>query len=248
VKGLQGKVALVTGAGRGIGKAIATRLAAEGVRVVIADVDGTTANATAEEIGRGAVAVKMDVTDPASVRDGVAEAVRAAGPIEILVNNAGWDKVEPFVKSQEETWDRVLAINLKGPIRCARAVLDGMIERKAGKIISISSDAGRVGSTGEAVYSAAKAGVIGFSKTLARETARHGINVNVVCPGPTNTQLLRDVAPQNPKLIEALKRAVPFGRIGEPEEIAAAVAFLASDDAAFITGQTLSVSGGLTMV
>jgi 2-hydroxycyclohexanecarboxyl-CoA dehydrogenase len=248
VKGLQGKVALVTGAGRGIGKAIATRLAAEGARVVIADVDGTTANATAGEIGRGAVAVKMDVTDPASVRDGVAEAVRAAGPIEVLVNNAGWDKVEPFVKSQEETWDRVIAINLKGPIRCARAVLDGMIERKAGKIISISSDAGRVGSTGEAVYSAAKAGVIGFSKTLARETARHGINVNVVCPGPTNTPLLNEIAGGNDKLIESLRRAIPMGRTGEPDDIAGAVAFLASDDAGFITGQTLSVSGGLSMM
>jgi 2-hydroxycyclohexanecarboxyl-CoA dehydrogenase len=248
VKGLQGKVALVTGAGRGIGKAIATRLAAEGARVVIADVDGTTANATAGEIGRGAVAVKMDVTDPASVRDGVAEAVRAVGPIEVLVNNAGWDKVEPFVKSQEETWDRVIAINLKGPIRCARAVLDGMIERKAGKIISISSDAGRVGSTGEAVYSAAKAGVIGFSKTLARETARHGINVNVVCPGPTNTPLLNEIAGGNDKLIESLRRAIPMGRTGEPDDIAGAVAFLASDDAGFITGQTLSVSGGLSMM
>jgi len=174
--------------------------------------------------------------------------VRAAGPIEVLVNNAGWDKVEPFVKSQEETWDRVIAINLKGPIRCARAVLDGMIERKAGKIISISSDAGRVGSTGEAVYSAAKAGVIGFSKTLARETARHGINVNVVCPGPTNTPLLNEIAGGNDKLIESLRRAIPMGRTGEPDDIAGAVAFLASDDAGFITGQTLSVSGGLSMM
>jgi 2-hydroxycyclohexanecarboxyl-CoA dehydrogenase len=152
------------------------------------------------------------------------------------------------VKSQEETWDRVIAINLKGPIRCARAVLDGMIERKAGKIISISSDAGRVGSTGEAVYSAAKAGVIGFSKTLARETARHGINVNVVCPGPTNTPLLNEIAGGNDKLIESLRRAIPMGRTGEPDDIAGAVAFLASDDAGFITGQTLSVSGGLSMM
>ena len=248
MRGLQGKVALVTGAGRGIGKAIAIRLAAEGARVVIADVDGETAKATADEIGRGAVALKMDVTDSASVRDGVAEAVRVAGPIDVLVNNAGWDKVEPFVKSQEETWDRVIAINLKGPIRCARAVLDGMIERKAGKIISISSDAGRVGSTGEAVYSAAKAGVIGFSKTLARETARYGINVNVVCPGPTNTPLLNSIAGGNDKLIESLRRAIPMGRTGEPDDIAGAVVFLASDDAGFITGQTLSVSGGLSMM
>jgi len=247
VRGLEGKVALVTGAGRGIGKAIATRLAAEGARVAVADLDVETASATAKEIGGGAIAVKMDVTDTASVQGGVAEIVKQLGPVDVLVNNAGWDKVEPFVKSQEETWDRVIAINLKGPIRCARAVLDSMIERKRGKIVSISSDAGRVGSTGEAVYSAAKAGVIGFSRTLARETARYSINVNVVCPGPTNTPLLQDIAGGNDKLIESLRKAIPMGRTGEPDDIAGAVAFLASDDAGFITGQTLSVSGGLTM-
>jgi 2-hydroxycyclohexanecarboxyl-CoA dehydrogenase len=248
MKGLSGKVALVTGAGRGIGKAIATRLAAEGARVAIADVDAATAAATAEEIGHGAIAVKMDVTDTASVRSAVEEAAKRLGPIDVLVNNAGWDKVEPFVKSQEETWDRVLAINLKGPIRCTRAVLDSMIERRAGKIVSIGSDAGRVGSSGEAVYSAAKAGVIGFTKTLARETARYGINVNVVCPGPTNTPLLQEIAGGNEKLMTALKQAIPMGRTGEPDDIAGAVAFLASDDAGFITGQTLSVSGGLSMM
>jgi 2-hydroxycyclohexanecarboxyl-CoA dehydrogenase len=246
MRGLKDRVALVTGAGRGIGRAIAERLAAEGAKVATLDVDEATAQAAGEAIG--GVGLRMDVTDGASVRAAVEEAERRLGPTDVLVNNAGWDKAEPFVKSAEETWDKVLAINLKGPIRVTRAVLDGMIARGRGRIVSISSDAGRVGSSGEAVYSAAKAGVIGFSKTLARELARHHINVNVVCPGPTNTQLLRDVAPQNPKLIEALRRAVPFGRIGEPEEIAAAVAFLASDDAAFITGQTLSVSGGLTMV
>ena len=248
MKGLSGKVALVTGAGRGIGKAIATRLAAEGARVAIADVDAATAATTAEEIGHGAIAVKMDVTDTASVRSAVEEAAKRLGPIDVLVNNAGWDKVEPFVKSQEETWDRVLAINLKGPIRCTRAVLDSMIERRAGKIVSIGSDAGRVGSSGEAVYSAAKAGVIGFSKTLARETARYGINVNVVCPGPTNTPLLQEIAGGNETLLTALKQAIPMGRTGEPDDIAGAVAFLASDDAGFITGQTLSVSGGLSMM
>jgi len=248
MKGLSGKVALVTGAGRGIGKAIATRLAAEGARVAIADVDAATAAATAEEIGHGAIAVKMDVTDTASVRSGVEEAAKRLGPIDVLVNNAGWDKVEPFVKSQEETWDRVLAINLKGPIRCTRAVLDSMIERRAGKIVSIGSDAGRVGSSGEAVYSAAKAGVIGFTKTLAREMARYGINVNVVCPGPTNTPLLQEIAGGNEKLLAALKQAIPMGRTGEPDDIAGAVVFLASDDAGFITGQTLSVSGGLSMM
>jgi 2-hydroxycyclohexanecarboxyl-CoA dehydrogenase len=246
MRGLKDRVALVTGAGRGIGRAIAERLAAEGARVAALDVDESTARATGEAIG--GIGLGMDVTDGASVEAAIAEATRSIGPADILVNNAGWDKAEPFVKSAEETWDKVLAINLRGPIRVTRAVLDAMIERRRGRIVSISSDAGRVGSSGEAVYSAAKAGIIGFSKTLARELARYQINVNVVCPGPTNTQLLKDVAPENPKLIEALKRAVPFGRIGEPEEIAAAVAFLASDDAAYITGQTLSVSGGLTMV
>jgi 2-hydroxycyclohexanecarboxyl-CoA dehydrogenase len=246
MRGLKDRVALVTGAGRGIGRAIAERLAAEGAKVAALDVDERTAREAGEAV-RG-IGLCMDVTDAGAVAAAVAEAERRLGPTDILVNNAGWDKAEPFVKSTEETWDKVLAINLKGPIRMARAVLDGMIERRRGRIVSISSDAGRVGSTGEAVYSAAKAGIIGLSKTLAREVARYQINVNVVCPGPTNTQLLQDVAPDNPKLIEALKRAVPFGRIGEPDEIAAAVAFLASDDAAFITGQTLSVSGGLTMV
>jgi 2-hydroxycyclohexanecarboxyl-CoA dehydrogenase len=248
MRGLAGKNVLVTGAGRGIGKAIAARLAAEGARVAVADIDLNTATASALEIGAGAVAVKMDVTDSTSVRDGVAEAVKRLGPIDVLVNNAGWDKVEPFVKSQEETWDRVLAINLKGPIRCARAVLDSMIERRAGKIVSIGSDAARVGSTGEAVYSAAKAGVIGFTKTLAREVARYGINVNVVCPGPTNTPLLQEIAGGNEKLLASLRQAIPLGRTGEPDDIAGAVAFLASDDAGFVTGQTLSVSGGLSMI
>jgi 2-hydroxycyclohexanecarboxyl-CoA dehydrogenase len=248
MKGLEGKVALVTGAGRGIGKAIAERLAAEGAKVAVADIDPATAAATAAEIGRGAIAVTMDVTDGESVRDAVAETAKQLGPIDVLVNNAGWDKIEPFVKSHEETWDRVIAINLKGPIRCARAVLDSMIERRSGKIVSIGSDAGRVGSTGEAVYSAAKAGVIGFGRTLAREVARYGINVNVVCPGPTNTPLLRETVGGNEKLMASLKQAIPLGRTGEPDDLASAVAFLASDDAGFITGQTLSVSGGLSMV
>jgi 2-hydroxycyclohexanecarboxyl-CoA dehydrogenase len=248
MKGLEGKVALVTGAGRGIGKAIAERLAAEGAKVAVADIDPATAAATASEIGRGAIAVTMDVTDGASVRDAVAETAKHLGPIDVLVNNAGWDKIEPFVKSQEETWDRVIAINLKGPIRCARAVLDSMIERRSGKIVSIGSDAGRVGSSGEAVYSAAKAGVIGFGRTLAREVARYGINVNVVCPGPTNTPLLQETIGGNEKLMASLKQAIPLGRTGEPDDLASAVAFLASDDAGFITGQTLSVSGGLSMI
>ncbi len=248
MRGLKDKVAFVTGAGRGIGRAIALRLAGEGAKVAVTDLDEATARATAADIGATAIALRVDVTDGASVRAAVAETERRLGPIDILVNNAGWDKAEPFVKSAEATWDKVLAINLKGPLVCTRAVLDGMIARGRGRIVSIGSDAGRVGSKGEAVYSAAKAGVIGFSKTLAREVARYQINVNVVCPGPTNTPLFHAIAGESPKLMEGLKRAVPFGRIGEPEDIAAAVAFLASDDAAFMTGQTLSVSGGLTMI
>ncbi len=211
------------------------------------DLDEASARSTAGEIGAAAAGLRVDVTDPVTIRKAVAETERCLGSIDVLVNNAGWDRAEPFLESSEENWGKVIAINLKGVLHCVKAILPGMVERGRGRIVSISSDAARVGSSGEAVYSAAKAGVVAFSKTLAREMARHHINVNVVCPGPTNTQLLQEVAGGNTKLIEALRRAVPFGRIGEPEEIAAAVAFFASDDAAFVTGQTLSVSGGLTM-
>ncbi|MBI4200316.1 MAG: 3-oxoacyl-ACP reductase FabG [Chloroflexi bacterium] len=244
---LQGRVAFVTGAGRGIGRAIARRLAEEGARVAVTDVDDAAARATATEIGEAAVGLRADVTDPTSIRKAVEETERRLGPIDVLVNNAGWDKVEPFLESSQETWDKVLGINLRGPLNCVKAVLPGMVQRGRGRIVSVSSDAGRVGSSGEAVYTAAKAGIIGFSKAVAREVARYQINVNVVCPGPTNTALFKEVARDRPKLADALARAIPWGRIGEPEDIAAAVAFLASDDAAYITGQTLSVSGGLTM-
>ncbi|HEY8530945.1 MAG TPA: SDR family oxidoreductase, partial [Limnochorda sp.] len=189
-----------------------------------------------------------DVTDPAHVVAAVRATEQTLGPIDVLVNNAGWDKVGLFLESDERTWDRIIAVNLKGVLHCTKAVLSGMVERGRGRIVNISSDAGRVGSSGEAVYAAAKAGVIGFSKALAREVARYRINVNVVCPGPTDTALFAEVARENPKLGDALARAIPFGRLAVPEEVAAAVAFLASDDARFITGQTLSVSGGLTMV
>ena len=205
------------------------------------------AEATAADLGEPAIGVELDVTSDDSIRRAVEEVHERLGPIDVLVNNAGWDVLEPFLDSRPETWDRVLAINLRGPIAVTRAVLESMVERGAGRIVSVASDAGRVGSSGEAVYSGAKAGIMGFSRTIAREVAARGINVNTVCPGPTNTPLLRSMAETNPKLIAALSRAVPFGRPAEPAEIAAAVAFLASDDAAFITGQTLSVSGGLTM-
>jgi 2-hydroxycyclohexanecarboxyl-CoA dehydrogenase len=248
MKGLQGRVALVTGAGRGMGQAIVERLAAEGARVAVTDVDRASAEATASDLGSAACAVQLDVTDPASVAAGVEKTTNVLGPIDVLVNNAGWDHMAPFLDTGPDLWDRIIDVNLKGPLNCARAVLPGMVERRSGRVINISSDAGRVGSTGEAVYSATKAGVIGFTKTLAREMARFRITVNALCPGPTETPLLEDLLGQgNERLIDSLRRAIPLGRLGQPADVAGAVAFLASDDASFITGQTLSVSGGLTM-
>ena len=246
------KVALVTGGSRGIGRAISRRLAEEGARVAIADILEDEARQTATEIvaaGGQALAVTTDVSQLDQVRACVQHVTDTWGAIDILVNNAGWDRIEPFVESSPETWDKVIAINLRGPINLCHTVAPQMMERKQGKIISISSDAGRVGSTGEAVYSACKAGIIGFSKTLARELARSQVNVNVVCPGPTDTALLQQVTQgeRGARVIEAMTRAVPFRRLGQPEEIANAVAFFASPDADFVTGQVLSVSGGLTM-
>ena len=250
---IKDKVALVTGGSRGIGRAICLRLATEGAKVAVVDILEQEAAQTAEEIkakGAQALALKTDVTQLDQVRACVQKIKDTWGAVDVLVNNAGWDKVEPFVDSQPATWDKVIAINLKGPINFCHAVIPQMIERGAGKIITISSDAGRVGSTGEAVYSACKAGVIGFSKTLARELARSKINVNVVCPGPTDTALLKQVTAgeRGARIIEAMTKAVPFRRLGQLEEIANAVAFFASPDADFVTGQVLSVSGGLTLV
>jgi 2-hydroxycyclohexanecarboxyl-CoA dehydrogenase len=248
MRGLEGRVAFVTGAGRGMGKAIAERLAAEGARLAVTDIDKDAAVAVAAALGGAALAVHLDVTDAGSVGAAVEEVAAALGPIEVLVNNAGWDRMAPFVDTDEQLWDRLIAINLKGVLHTCKAVVPQMAEQRVGRIVNISSDAGRVGSTGEAVYSATKAGIIGFTKTLAREVAKHGITVNTVCPGPTDTPLLEEmVGAGNDRLIGSLQRAIPLGRLGRPEDIAAAVAFLASDDASFITGQTLSVSGGLTM-
>ena len=248
MRGLDGRVAFVTGAGRGMGRAIAERLAAEGARLAVTDIDKDAAAAVAAELGGDACAAHVDVTDAGSVGAAVEEVTGLLGPIDVLVNNAGWDKMAPFVDTDEDLWDRLIAINLKGVLHTCRAIVPQMTERRTGRIVNISSDAGRVGSTGEAVYSATKGGIIAFSKTLAREVARHGLTVNVVCPGPTDTPLLSEmVGAGNDKLITSLQRAIPLGRLGRPEDIAAAVAFLASDDASFITGQTLSVSGGLTM-
>lgn len=248
---LKGRSAIITGAGQGIGRAIAIKLAQEGARIVVTDLDHDNAKNVENEIkgmGHEALSYQVDVTKYARVEEMVKDVARIFNGIDILVNNAGWDKIEPFLQSEEATWDKVISINFKGPINCFKAVLPFMVERKCGKVISISSDAGRVGSTGEAVYSGAKAGIIAFSKTIAREVAQHNIHVNCVCPGPTDTPLLQSISTINPKLVDALKRATPLGKLAKPEDIAGAVAFLASDEASHITGQVLSVSGGMTMV
>ncbi|HEY0999407.1 MAG TPA: 3-oxoacyl-ACP reductase family protein [Streptosporangiaceae bacterium] len=248
---LKGKTAMVTGAARGIGEAIAEILAAEGAAVAVCDLDGTAAAKTAagiaERHGARAAGLPVDIADSAAVQAAVNLVRAELGPPDILVNNAGIDVIELFTDSAEQTWDKIIAVNLRGTITVTRAVLDGMIERRGGRIIHIASDAGRVGSPGEVVYSATKGGVIAFGKALAREVARHGITVNSVCPGPTDTALLDQVAVYSQKLRDGLSRAIPLRRIGQPADIAPAVAFLASAEAAYITGQTLSVSGGLTM-
>ncbi len=242
------RTALVTGAARGIGRAIAQALADDGHRVAVADIlDDDAATAAGAIDG---LAVHLDVTDSGSVDVATAQIERQLGPIEILVNNAGWDELHPFLETDEQFWRRVIELNFMGSLRTCRRVVPGMVERGYGRVVNISSDAARVGSSLEAVYAGAKGGVVSFTKTLARETARHGVTANAVCPGPTETPLLDQitgVGNAGAKAIEAMRRAVPMRRLGKPEEVAVAVAFLASDRAGFITGQTLSVSGGLTM-
>jgi 2-hydroxycyclohexanecarboxyl-CoA dehydrogenase len=247
---LKDKVAIVTGAAQGIGHAIVMRLASEGAKVAVADIDIEGATRTANEIkasGGSAIAVKLDVTRLQDAIDAADRVEAELGPIDILVNNAGWDVIEPFLESKPETWDKVIAINYRGVLNCCKAIAPKMQARKRGKIVSISSDAARVGSTGEAVYAGCKAAIIGFSKTLARELAANHINVNVVCPGPTDTALLKTAMAGREKVLEAMARGIPFRRLGQPADLAGAVAFFASSDSDFITGQVLSVSGGLTM-
>jgi 2-hydroxycyclohexanecarboxyl-CoA dehydrogenase len=246
------RVAIVTGAASGLGRAIAEGLAREGARVGVLDVNEPGAQATVEAIrsaGGEGLALRVDVTARAEIDAAVAEVLRRWSAIHVLVNNAGWDRPIPFLETDEPFWDRILALNLKAHFHMAQAVLPHMIRQGGGKLVAIASDAGRVGSTGEAVYSAAKGGVIAFTKTLAREMARHRINVNCVCPGPSETPLFQsEFSGPRPGLADALKKAIPWGRLGTPADVVGAVVFLASDEAEFITGQTLSVSGGLTMV
>ena len=253
MRGLRDKVAIITGGGGGIGGATCRRFAEAGARVAVLDVNMAAAERVAEIIrgaGGTAQAFACDITDHAGVRAAVAAVEAALGPTGVLVNNAGWDVFRLFKDSTPEEWQKLIAINLVGALNMHHAVLPGMLARKHGRIINIASDAARVGSTGEAVYAACKAGLLGFSKTLAREHARQGITVNVVCPGPTQTALFagyKEGAGNPEKLDEAFRRAVPMGRIGDPEDLPGAILFFASDDAGYITGQVLSVSGGLTM-
>jgi len=250
MRGLEGTTAVVTGGGGGIGAAICQRLAAAGARVAVLDLDGEAARRTAAAVGEQARAFAADITDRAAVRAALAGVESALGPVGVLVNNAGWDVFRPFLDTDPDLWRRIIDVNLVGALNMHHAVLPGMVARARGRVVNIASDAARVGSSGEAVYAACKAGLVGLSKTLAREHARHGITVNVVCPGPTETALLDAVAAtaaDPDKLKEAFRRAVPMGRLGRPEDLAGVVAFLASDEAAYITGQVVSVSGGLTM-
>ena len=247
------RVAVVCGGARGIGRASALALARAGCAVAVADVREDDARQAADELreaGARALAVAMDVTDSAAVAAGMRRAAGELGPVEVLVNCAGWDLFRPFTETDEGFWRRVIAINYEGALRTTHAVVGEMARRGWGRIVNLSSDAARVGSAQEAVYAGAKAAVIAFTKTIAREFARAGVTANVVCPGPTQTDMLREMvadAPDSERLVGALERAVPMRRLGRPEEVAHAVAFLASEQAGYITGQTLSVSGGLTM-
>ena len=244
---MQGLTIVVTGGASGIGQATALLLAREGARVLIGDVDEAGGRAAAAEAGAQRLAVEylpLDLTQPASIEAFAAGVHRRTEHADGLVNGAGWDQIQPFLENPPEMWDRVIAINLMGAVRLTRGLLPPMVAARAGKVVNISSDAGRVGSTGETVYAAAKGGLIAFTKSLARELARYQINVNCVCPGPTDTPLFQR---QPGRMKEALTRAIPFRRIAQPIEIAQAVLFFLSRRSDYITGQVLSVSGGLTM-
>jgi 2-hydroxycyclohexanecarboxyl-CoA dehydrogenase len=252
MKGLNGKVALVTGAAGGMGRQICRRLVEEGCSVAMFDIDKTGLESLAADIGGAAKVFHMavDISDYSAVCNAVDAAEKALGPANLLVNNAGWDKFSNFLDTDEALRQKVISINLNGPMNMFHAVLTRMAQRDGGRVVTIASDAGRVGSSGQAVYSACKGGVIALTKTLARELARRNILLNAVCPGPTDTPMLQDFMNQGPggqKVHDAMKRAIPLKRLGQPEDIPGIVAFLLGDDASFITGQVISVSGGLTM-
>ncbi|WP_028226344.1 glucose 1-dehydrogenase [Paraburkholderia ferrariae] len=253
MRGLKEKVVIVTGAAGGIGRALCRRFVEEDAQVVALDLDADRLTRLAEELaplGRPILHLVTDITDLSVVEASVARAVERFGKIDALVNNAGWDVAKPFLETSPELWDKLIAINLKGPLNLHKAVLPHMVAADGGSVVNIASDAGRVGSSGEAVYSACKGGVIAFTKTMARECARNNIRLNVVCPGPTDTPLLQSFVGEGEygqKVYEGLKRAIPLKRLGRPEDLEGIVAFLASDDSVFATGQVISISGGLTM-
>jgi len=241
---LNGRIAAVTGGASGIGRATVHALAAAGARIFVGDVDDAGAAETCRAAGGNAQAAHLDITDAGSVDDFARGVLDVGGRLDVLVNAAGWDRLEPFLDNEPEFWERIVDLNYLGPVRVSRAFLPAMIDAGGGAIVNVASDAGRVGSTGETVYAGAKGGVIAFTKSLAREMARHGIRVNCVSPGPTDTPLFRSL-PE--KMQVALERAIPLHRLARPEEVADAILFFASDRSAFCTGQVLSVSGGLTM-
>jgi 2-hydroxycyclohexanecarboxyl-CoA dehydrogenase len=261
---LKEKSVIVTGAASNIGRGIALAFAEEGAAVAIADIDEARAQVVADEaLARGAskaMAVKTDVSNWTEVQAMVATVEQSFGSVDILVNNAGWVVDRLFVEKPRAEWEKEVQVNLWGMINCTRAVLDGMISRSRGTVVSIASDAGRIGEFREGVYGACKAGVIALSKTLARENGRHNIRFNVVCPGTTLPAPGEDIGPTSLWASEEMKvwlsedmrsrigKAYPLRRVGTPADIAPAVLFLASDVASFVTGQTLSVSGGYTMV
>jgi 2-hydroxycyclohexanecarboxyl-CoA dehydrogenase len=247
---LEGRIALVTGGASGIGAACCRRLAAEGARVAVCDLNMEGARAVAGELD--GEALEMDVTDSTSVKEAIGAAEKSLGLPDMLVNNAGTDEFSFFKDTDEELWERIVGVNLLGVIRTTHAVLPGMITRKGGRIVNVASEAGRVGSSGSAVYSAAKGGVIAFTKTIAREGARFGILCNAIAPGPIDTPLLNraetELGELGRKVIDTMVAGTVLRRLGEPDEVAAAIAFLCSDDASYVTGQTLGVSGGLAMI
>lgn len=250
MRGLSGRRVLLTGGASGIGRATAIRLAEEGCAVGILDLNEDGARATAERCHGKAWFRRTDISNRADVEASVAAFEQEVGPVDLLANIAGWDSVRNFVDTDVALWDKIIAINLYGPLHMHHVVVPGMLRRGFGRVVNVASDAGRVGSSGEAVYSACKGGIIAFTKTLAREVARKGLTVNVLCPGPTDTPLFDAVKASSSdaqKISDAMARAVPMKRIGQPEDYPGTIAFLLSDDAAFITGQTISVSGGLTM-
>jgi 2-hydroxycyclohexanecarboxyl-CoA dehydrogenase len=247
----QNKTAIITGAASGIGKAVALTMAQLGANVAVVDISLAGAELVAAEViamGSRGLAFGVDVSNQDQVESMVDAVYQTWGDVEVLVNNAGWDEIKPFMETTPEFWTKSININFKGMLYCTKAVLKYMLEQRRGAIVNVASDAGRVGSSGEAIYSATKGAMLAFTKAIAREMVRYGIRVNCVCPGLTDTPMLATVRAENPKLVDAIIKAIPMRRLGHPKEIAQAIVFFASDEASYITGQTLSVNGGLNML